>query len=167
MSKLKLIYSFLFVLLISVSMFLLPSYLPKSEEKTKNLTKKITVDLLANVERLMTSKGRKLIQEELLNPLNDKLKLKPNAKMYSRCPSGLSYYVEKAPVSANPYFYCVLTNSKGCDSRIVCKFRMPLNESTIQIEEENQENEYVDSKSWVDAQDSQTLAWEKLQNSRY
>lgn len=105
----------------------------------------------------LTAKGLELIELKLLKPLRQKIKIKANAKMYSRCPSGLNHYVEADPSEDSPYFLCVIEHYQGCEGRKVCNFRVNANEEIIEVLDTKTQT-YISAEKWLNGQTESTLA---------
>lgn len=108
-------------------------------------------------EPYLSAKGLELIELKLLKPLRQKIKIKANAKMYSRCPSGLNHYVEAEPSEDSPYFLCALEHYQGCEGHKVCSFRINANEESIEILDAKTQS-YVSVDKWLNGQTEATLA---------
>jgi hypothetical protein len=104
-------------------------------------------DTREDFNKSLTEKGRKLIEKELLAPMRKQLKIKANTEMFSRCPSGLRYYVKEYPTETSPYFVGNLKNYRGCSAHKVCDFRLSVHEDKMEIRD-NDSQDYTASTAW-------------------
>lgn len=80
----------------------------------------------------LTENGRNLIQHQLVDPLKEKLNDTRDARIMSRCPSGVRYYMEDMATSQEPYFFGTVYNYTGCEGTVVCNFRLSQDETVLE-----------------------------------
>jgi hypothetical protein len=91
----------------------------------------------------LSEQGKKRIESELMKPLRRKLGIEKDVRTFSRCPSGLSYYIAGNPTDESPYFIGNVTNYMGCHGMPVCQFRMTKNEESLDVCPMNEDHELV------------------------
>jgi hypothetical protein len=106
-----------------------------------NLSKKSNFEL--------TEKGTNLINNRLVTPIKQKFKLKTNkAEMFSRCPSGTSFYVNDYPTNSNPYFLGRVSHYKGCNGIEICSFRLSEDENQLEVWDKVK-RQYTTPEKWL------------------
>jgi hypothetical protein len=111
----------------------------------------------------LTDKGNTLINSTLVEPIKKKFKLKTDkSEMFSRCPSGTSYYITEYPTASNPYFIGKVAEYRGCNPNELCVFRLHENEDNLEVWDENK-SAYKSSKEWI--ANTKKLSSKKEQNT--
>lgn len=103
----------------------------------------------------LTEKGKALLNQELMNPIKSRLGGKIKAESFSRCPSGLRNFVEKAPQEDDPYFYGTVVNRQGCREKEICEFRMDAKEEVVEARS-GDTAEFVSAAEWRKNSKSET-----------
>lgn len=106
------------------------------------LEKPETVEYVA-----LSEKGKALLDQELMNPIKSRLGGKVKTESFSRCPSGLRHFVEKAPESDDPYFYGIVVNRQGCREKEICAFRIDAKEEKVEARS-GDAAEFVSAAEW-------------------
>ena len=99
-------------------------------------------------DKVMSEKGHRLIQRELVSPVRKKLNIKARGEMFSRCPSGLQYQIVANVNDNSAYFGGVLRNYVGCEGNKVCRFRLNANEDRVEIFDEANK-QFVSAQTWL------------------
>lgn len=100
----------------------------------------------ASYDRL-SEKGEKLLNREIIDPLRSKKEKRVKTNMYSRCPSGMTYYLTEAPSAKQPHFVGEVIDRMGCESLTVCFFRIDRNEEVLEAKT-TEEGEYLPVAEW-------------------
>jgi hypothetical protein len=101
-----------------------------------------------NKEYVLTEKGHRLIQRELVSPIRKKLNIKTRGEMFSRCPSGLQYNVVSNASETMAYFGVSLRNYVGCDGKKICRFRVNASQDRLEVYDEAAQ-EFVVAQTWL------------------
>ncbi len=99
-------------------------------------------------DKIMSEKGHRLVQRELVSPIRKKLNIKARGEMFSRCPSGLDYQIVANVNDNSAYFGGVLRNYVGCEGNKICRFRLNANEDRVEIFDEANK-QFVSAQTWL------------------
>ncbi len=102
----------------------------------------------ASEDTIMTEKGHRILQRELVSPIRKKMNIKVRGEMFSRCPSGLQYQIVANVSDNSAYFGGVLRNYVGCEGNKVCRFRVNANEDRIEVYDEANK-QFVSAQAWL------------------
>ena len=159
MTQSKLIFTSVLSMVITTTLlFTMLSFRPASERDklgnkediVDNLSQEpIPTELaLQNQQYLMSEKGEALIENELITPLQHKLKVKHNTKMFSRCPSGLAYAILQNPYNQKGYYEGAVENYTGCKGEQICTFRLNADENVLEVFH-TEKNKFMSVKKWL------------------
>ena len=159
MTQSKLLFTSILSMVITTTLlFTILSFRPAPKHESLKNKQDIAKDLpqepipaeinLPDQEYFMTEKGEDLIQNELITPLQNKLKIKHNAQMFSRCPSGLAYAILQNPDNPKGYYEGVVENYTGCTGERVCSFRLNATENELQVFHD-EKNKFMSTKKWL------------------
>lgn len=95
----------------------------------------------------LPEKGEALLMREIVEPLRAKKGKRPKAEMYSRCPSGVTYYLSESPSEQNNHYTGRVVDRMGCSSELVCLFRIDRNEEVLEAKS-TEEQEFLPVAEW-------------------
>ena len=99
-------------------------------------------------DKVLSERGHRLLQRELVSPLRKKMNIKVRGEMFSRCPSGLQYQIVANVSDNSAYFGGVLRNYVGCEGNKLCRFRVNANEDRIEVYDEANK-QFVGVQAWL------------------
>ena len=99
-------------------------------------------------DKILSEKGHRLVQHELVSPVRKKLNIKVRGEMFSRCPSGLQYQIVANVNDNSAYFGGVLRNYVGCQGNKVCRFRVNANEDRVEVFDESAQ-QFISAQAWL------------------
>lgn len=99
-------------------------------------------------DKIMSEKGHRLVQRELVSPIRKKMNIKARGEMFSRCPSGLQYQIVANVNDNSAYYGGVLRNYVGCEGNKVCRFRLNANEDRVEIFDEANK-QFISAQAWL------------------
>ncbi len=163
MSNRRLILTTVLSILITALLFAVVSF--RSFRKPPSLSEKP----LANPEvestskkplaspQYLTEKGDQLIRSTLIQPLQTKLGIRVDKKSFSRCPSGLGYYIVLEPHANRHYFQGTVENYRGCQGKRVCSFRLNEDENQLEVWSKSQ-HRFLGVKRWLATNEALALS---------
>jgi|GEM_PF-2246458 len=95
----------------------------------------------------LQKKGEALLMKQIIGPIQGK-KHQTKSEMFSRCPSGVSYYVSSVPTDGNDYFLGRVLDRVGCNSKVVCYFRIDRQEELLEVKSVEKDEYYVSVGEW-------------------
>jgi hypothetical protein len=111
-------------------------------------------------DKILSERGHRLVQRDLVSPVRKKLNIKVRGEMFSRCPSGLQYQIVANVNDNSAYFGGVLRNYVGCEGNKICRFRVNANEDRVEIFDETNQ-QFISAQAWL----SKPVKEEKENNS--
>lgn len=98
----------------------------------------------------LSEKGEKLLNKEIIDPLRAKNgQSKQKLQSFSRCPSGVTYWVDAGPTEGNEYFTGEVIDRKGCEEITVCYFRLDRKEEVLEAKSKNEAgSKYLPVAEW-------------------
>lgn len=95
----------------------------------------------------LPEKGEALLNREIIEPLRAKKGKRPKAEMYSRCPSGVTYYLTASVSDGDENYEGQVLDRMGCSSKLVCLFRIDKNEEVLEAKS-TEEAAYLPVAEW-------------------
>ena len=95
----------------------------------------------------LQTKGEALLRKQIIEPIQNK-KRQTKSEMFSRCPSGVSHYVSSVPTAENEYFVGRVVDRVGCNSEVVCYFRIDKEEESLEVKSKEQDDSYMSVAEW-------------------
>jgi hypothetical protein len=95
----------------------------------------------------LQAKGEALLMKQIIEPIQGK-KRQTKSQMFSRCPSGVSHYVSSVPNEENGYFLGRVTDWVGCNSAVVCYFRIDRQEESLEVKSQESDENYMSVAEW-------------------
>lgn len=100
----------------------------------------------------LPEKGEKLLNREIVDPIRAKKGKATRADMYSRCPSGVTYYLTATPENeGGDYYVGEVADRVGCRHNLVCVFRMDKSMEVLEAKSTEEETEYLPVAEWKKA----------------